>query len=240
MKFDILTLIPDFFISPLKQSIMGRAIKEAKFEVECHNIRDFTSDKHNTTDDTPYGGGPGMVMMAEPIVKAIEALRARAKRGTKVILMTPQGSPLTQGICGELTALESIIVVCGRYEGVDERVRSFVDMELSIGDYVLSGGESAALVLIEAVSRLIPGVIEAKSVETDSFSDSLLEYPQYTKPREFRGLEVPEVLLSGDHKKIEKWREDKRLERKVTKRPDLLDKDHIHQICQCLRPALKT
>lgn len=230
MKFDILTLIPDFFTSPLKQSIMGRAIKEGKFEVETHNIRDFTSDKHSTTDDTPYGGGPGMVMMAEPIVKGIEALRGGEQEAgagkTKVILLTPQGTPLTQGVAKELTALDRIIVVCGRYEGVDERVRSFVDMELSIGDYVLSGGESAALVLIEAVTRLVPGVIEAESVELDSFSDSLLEYPQYTKPRVFRDLEVPEVLLSGDHEKIEKWRKDKRLERTLKKRPDLLDKDN--------------
>lgn len=223
MKFDILTLIPDFFTSPLKQSIMGRAIKEAKFEVETHNIRDFTSDKHNTTDDTPYGGGPGMVMMAEPIVKGIEALRAGADSNTKVILLTPQASPLTQGVCAELTAYDRLIVVCGRYEGVDERVRSFVDMELSIGDYVLSGGESAALVLIEAVTRLIPGVIEAESTEVDSFSGGLLEYPQYTKPRVFREMAVPEVLLSGDHGRIEKWRKDKRLEITLKKRPDLLD-----------------
>ncbi len=225
MKFDILTLIPDFFSSPLKQSIMGRAIKDGTLEVECHNIRDFTTDKHNTADDTPYGGGPGMVMKAEPIVKGIEALRAAREDGAKAVLLTPQGVPLTQAIAKELSAHDRLILVCGRYEGVDERVRSFVDLELSIGDYVLAGGESAALVLIEAASRLVPGVIEADSVELDSFSDSLLEYPQYTKPREFRGMEVPEVLISGDHEKIKKWRKDKRLERTLKRRPDLVNRE---------------
>jgi tRNA (guanine37-N1)-methyltransferase len=229
MKFDILTLIPDFFDSPLKQSILGRAIREGSLKVETHNIRDYTTDKHSTTDDTPYGGGPGMVMKAEPIVKGIEALRAKgSKEGlgkTKVILMTPQGRVLTQAVGAELAALDRIIVVCGRYEGVDERVRAFVDMELSIGDYVLAGGESAAIVLLEVVSRLVPGIIEAESIELDSFSDLLLEYPQYTKPREFRGMPVPEVLTSGDHGKIEKWRKDKRLERTLKRRPDLVNKD---------------
>lgn len=226
MKFDILTLIPDFFLSPLKQSILGRAIKDGTLSVETHNIRDYTTDKHHTADDTPYGGGPGMLMKVEPIVAAIEAVKSSVKDGQpKVILLSPQGRPLTQELAKELSKLDSIILVCGRYEGVDERVRSYVDMELSIGDYVLAGGESAALVLIEAVSRLAPGIIEAQSTELDSFSDGLLEYPQYTKPREFRGIKVPEVLLSGDHKRIESWREDKRLERTLKRRPDLINKD---------------
>ena len=204
MKFDILTLIPDFFSSPLTQSIMGRAIKEGALEVEFFNIRDYTTDKHKTADDTPYGGGPGMVMKAEPIVKGIEAVKDAGQGNTKVILLTPQGVPLTQAIAGELKEYDRLILVCGRYEGVDERVRAYVDLEVSIGDYILAGGESAALVLIEAVSRLVPGIIEADSTELDSFSNSLLEYPQYTKPREFRGEAVPEVLTSGDHKKIRK------------------------------------
>ena len=223
MKFDILTLIPDFFSSPITQSIMGRAIKEGTLEVECHNIRDYTTDKHKTADDTPYGGGPGMVMKAEPIVKAVEAVKDAGQGSTKVILLTPQGVPLTQALAGELKECDRLILVCGRYEGVDERVRAYVDLELSIGDYILAGGESAALVLIEAVSRLVPGIIEADSTELDSFSNSLLEYPQYTKPREFRGVGVPEILTSGDHKKIEKWRKDQRLERTLKRRPDLID-----------------
>lgn len=230
MRFDILTLIPEFFDTPLKQSIMGRAIKEGILEVNTHNIRDYTTDKHSTTDDTPYGGGPGMVMKVEPIVKAIEAIRdsgdgEEAEETFKVILLTPQGKTLTQAIATELAAEERLILVCGRYEGVDERVRAFVDIELSIGDYVLAGGESAALVLIEATSRLVPGIIEADSIEVDSFSDSLLEYPHYTKPREFRGMPVPGVLISGDHERIRKWRENKRLERTLERRPDLINRD---------------
>ncbi|MEE9542275.1 MAG: tRNA (guanosine(37)-N1)-methyltransferase TrmD [Thermodesulfobacteriota bacterium] len=224
MDFDILTLIPEFFLSPLEQSILGRAAQEGSIRVRTHNIRDYATDKRSTVDDTPYGGGAGMVMKPEPLIDAIEAVKAGGETEALVILMTPQGVPLTQQKVEELAKNKRLIIVCGRYEGVDERVRDFVDLELSIGDYILNGGESAALVVVEAVSRLLPGVIEAESIDLDSFTGGLLEYPQYTKPREFRGKEVPEVLLSGDHEKIEKWRENKRLERTLKRRPDLLDK----------------
>jgi tRNA (guanine37-N1)-methyltransferase len=200
MDFDILTLIPEFFVSPLEQSILGRAAREGSIRVKTHNIRDFATDKHNSVDDTPYGGGAGMVMMPGPIVDSVEAVKGEGAKAL-VVLMTPQGTPLTQTLAQELKEEERLIIVCGRYEGVDERVRDFVDLEISVGDYVLNGGESAALVLIETVSRLVPGVIEEESTELDSFSDGLLEYPHYTKPRDFRGKEVPEVLLSGDHEK---------------------------------------
>ena len=223
MDFDILTLIPEFFLSPLEQSIIGRAIREGKIRVNTHNIRDYALDSRNTVDDTPYGGGAGMVMKPEPLVDCIEAVKGEGPKAL-VVLLTPQGVPFTQGLAKDLTEKKRLIIVCGRYEGVDERVRDFVDLELSIGDYVLNGGESAALVLVEAVSRLVPGVIDRESTELDSFTEGLLEYPQYTKPREFRGMEVPEVLLSGDHKKIEKWRKDKSLERTLKRRPDLLNK----------------
>lgn len=224
MDFDILTLIPEFFLSPLKQSIMGRAVREGKIRVNTHNIRDFATDKHNTIDDTPCGGGPGMVMKAAPLVDCIEAVKAGGDSEALVVLLTPQGVPLTQSLALELTKRKRLIIVCGRYEGVDERVRAFVDLELSIGDYILNGGESAALVLVEVVSRLLPGVIDQESTDLDSFTEGLLEYPQYTKPREFRGMRVPDVLLAGDHEKIKKWRKDKRLERTLKRRPDLLIK----------------
>ncbi len=242
MTFEILTLFPDFFISPLEQSIIGRAIKNGLIKVNTHNIREFATDKHSTTDDSPYGGGAGMVMKPEPLVSAIEAIRKApgvnieeplpesstggdtGGAGAKVILLTPQGVPFKQRIAEELATEERVILVCGRYEGVDERVRSFVDMELSVGDYVLTGGETAALAVIDAVGRLTPGVIEESSAREDSFSESVggLEYPQYTRPEDFRGMRVPEVLLGGNHGEIEEWRRLKSLERTEERRPDLL------------------
>ncbi len=229
MIFDILTLFPGFFDSPLEQSIIGRAIKNGLIKVNTHNIRGFTTDKHNTTDDSPYGGGAGMVMKPEPLVSAIESLReppgdSTEGAGAKVILLTPQGVPFKQRIAEELATEERLILVCGRYEGVDERVRSFVDMELSVGDYVLTGGEIAALAVVDAVGRLKAGVIEESSSREDSFSESVggLEYPQYTRPEDFRGMRVPEVLLGGNHKEIGEWRRVKSLERTKERRPELL------------------
>ncbi len=225
MKFDILTLFPDFFLSPLRQSIIGRAVDSGLLAVEIHNIRDFATDKHRTVDDYPYGGGPGMVMKVEPVVRAIESVTGGKDRaeGTKVILTTPQGRPFNQRMAVELAALENIVIVCGRYEGVDERIRAFVDLEVSIGDYILTGGEIPALVLIDAVGRLVKGVLGAsESADTESFSKGLLEYPQYTRPEVFRGMRVPGVLLSGDHGRIERWRRFESLRRTLERRPELL------------------
>ncbi len=230
MRFTVLTLFPDFFDSPLKQSIIGRAASEGLIEIETLNIRDFTTDKHNTVDNSPYGGGPGMVMKPEPVVAAIEAVEDKAAREDgreKVILLTPQGAPFDQKTARSFsTELESVILVCGRYEGFDERIRDYVDIELSIGDYVLTGGEYAALIIIDAVGRLVTGVIKEESTEEESFSqgDGLLEYPQYTRPELFRGEKVPDVLLSGHHKEIEKWRAGQRLKRTTARRPELLKK----------------
>ena len=223
MRFDILTLFPAFFDSPLRQSIMARAALKGLIDVECHNIRDFALDKHKTTDDAPYGGGAGMLMKAPPVVDAIEAVKEKGRAGSKVVLLTPQGRPFDQAFAGELSALSGLILVCGRYEGFDERIREFVDIELSVGDYILCGGEAAALTVIEAVGRLLPGVIEDESTLVESFSESgLLEYPQYTRPEEFRGASVPKVLLSGNHEEIRKWRENKVLERTLKRRPELV------------------
>lgn len=222
MVFEVLTLFPEFFTTPLRQSVVGKAIAKGVLSVSTRNIRDYAFDKHKTTDDSPYGGGHGMVMKAEPIVGAIEAAKA-VMPDAAVILTTPQGERLTQKVVSELSGLPGLIIVCGRYEGFDERIRAFADREISIGDYVLSGGEIPALAIIDSVARLIPGVLgEPESSETDSFSAGLLEYPQYTRPEEFRGMRVPEVLLSGNHANIEKWRRRESIRRTLLKRPDLI------------------
>jgi len=223
MRFDILTLFPGMFSSPLRESILGKAIEKGLIEIVTVNIRDFAPDKHQVVDDAPYGGGQGMVMKVEPIVRAIEWAKAQNPSGW-VIYLTPQGRPFNQGAARNLSSRSHLILVCGRYEGIDERVRErFVDEEISIGDYVLTGGELAALVVIDAVSRLLPGVLGSdQSAEEDSFFHSLLEYPQYTRPISFRGSEVPEVLLSGNHGAISSWRRRKALERTLVRRPDLL------------------
>jgi len=224
MRFDILTLFPEFFISPLNQSLLGKALAKGVLSVNTHNLRDFTTDRHRTTDDAPYGGGHGMVMKVEPVVAAIEALKS-AGPTARVILTTPQGVPLTQPLVRELSQEQRLIIVCGRYEGVDERIRSYVDTEVSLGDFVLTGGEIAALALVDSVGRLLPGVLgEPGSAAHDSFSDGLLEYPQYTRPEEFRGQSVPPVLLSGNHAEIERWRRVESLRRTARKRPDLVEK----------------
>lgn len=228
MRFDVLTLFPEFFLSPLKQSIIGKAIDKGLIEARLTNIRDFATDKHRTTDDAPYGGGAGMVMKVEPLALAIEAARENAggsKGSVRVLLTSPKGVPLTQRLAEELSELESIIIVCGRYEGVDERVRAFVDMEVSLGDYIMTGGEVAALAIIETVGRLKPGVLSnVESIESESFSthsEGMLEYPQYTRPEEFRGMRVPEVLVGGNHAEIDKWRRAESLKITEKRRPEL-------------------
>jgi len=222
--FTVITLFPGMFDSPLAHSILKRAREKKLIDVGFVDPRDFTSDKHRTVDDTPYGGGQGMVMKPEPLVAAIEAAKNNLKR-PRVILLSPQGKLFDQPEAARLAREQDIVLVCGRYEGVDERVKAFVDEELSVGDYTLSGGELPALVVIDAVARLVPGVLgNAQSPEEDSFSSGLLEYPQYTRPEEFRGMKVPEVLISGDHEKIRRWRSD--LSAKLTRerRPDLFAK----------------
>jgi tRNA (guanine37-N1)-methyltransferase len=223
MKFHLLTLFPGMFSGPLTESILKRAQENGLLEVALHNIRDYASDKHRTTDDYPYGGGAGMVMKVEPLAACLEAVRTTAPRA-KVVLTSPRGTVFTQEVAQDLAAEPELIVICGRYEGVDERVKElFVDHELSIGDYVLTGGELAAMVVIDAVTRLLPGVLGSEeSVVDESFSAGLLEYPQYTRPPEFRGLNVPDVLLSGNHAVIARWRHQQALRRTWQSRPDLL------------------
>ena len=222
IRFDVLTLLPQIVVSPLGESILKRAQLAGLIQVDIHNLRNYAEGRHQVTDDTPFGGGAGMVMKVEPIAKAVEQLKQPAD--TRVILMSPQGALFNQQVAERLSLCAHIILICGRYEGVDERVQFFIDEELSIGDYILTGGELAALVVIDAVSRFVPGVVgEPASVFEDTFSGSLLKYPQYTKPRSFRELDVPEILLSGDHEKIRKWRRMEALKKTAQKRPDLLD-----------------
>ncbi len=230
MRFDILTLFPEMFSSPFQESILAKAIEKGLIEVRTINIRDFALDKHRIVDDAPYGGGQGMVMKVEPIARAIEQVKSEDP-SVRTIYLTPEGKPLNQEMARQLSSRSHLILLCGRYEGVDERVRElFVDEEISIGDYVLTGGELAAMVLIDAVSRLLPGVLGSdRSAEEDSFFGSLLEYPQYTRPASFRGYEVPEVLLSGNHQVISLWRRKEALRRTWMRRPDLLSKASLSE-----------
>ncbi len=222
MRFHLLTLFPELFASVLSSTMLQKGQERGALQFVLHNIRDFTADKHRITDDSPYGGGQGMVMKPEPIVAAVESLGNGSDRPWR-ILLSPQGRLFTQTIAGALAVRPAVALVCGRYEGVDERVRTFVDEELSVGDFILSGGEVAALVVIDAVSRLVPGVLGCEtSAAIESFSEGLLEYPQYTRPPEFRGLRVPDVLLSGDHVVIARWRRQEALRRTHVRRPDLL------------------
>jgi len=224
MRVDVLTLFPDIFVGSLRESILGRAIERGIITVNLVNIRDFADGPHRVTDEPPHGGGPGMVLKPEPVYRAVESL-AGVNSLDRVILMSPQGRRLTQRIVLDLADVPDLVLICGRYEGVDERVRTgLVTDEISIGDYVLSGGELPALVVIEAVSRLIPGVVgERQSVEDDSFSTGMLGCPQYTRPREFRGMAVPEVLLSGNHDQVRRWRIKEAIRRTLDRRPDLLE-----------------
>ena len=221
MRFDILTLFPSAFPGPLEAGVLGRALAAGRLEVEAHDLRDWAQNKHRQVDDTPYGGGAGMLLKPEPVFRAVRELQAR--REAPVILLTPQGRLLDHDLALELAGHEALLLVAGRYEGFDERIRSLADYEVSIGDFVLTGGELAAMVLVEVVARLTPGVLgDADSAREESFADGLLEYPQYTRPPEFEGLRVPEVLLSGDHQRIQAWRREHALERTRARRPDLL------------------
>jgi tRNA (guanine37-N1)-methyltransferase len=230
MTFDIVTIFPKMVEGPLAEGIVARAIANGVLDVRVHDLRDFTTDRHRVVDDMPFGGGPGMVMKPEPLFAAVE--RIREERGTPgaVILTSPDGERLTHGVAKRLSALDHVVILCGRYEGVDERVREHLATDtISIGDYVLSGGELPALVIVDAVARLIPGVVgDEASVSGDTFArDGLLDFPQYTRPAEFRGLGVPPVLLSGHHAEIEKWRRQQALERTRTHRPDLFTNANV-------------
>ncbi len=221
MRFDVITIFPGMF-EALGYGVVGKALERGLIQLRAMDLRDFTTDRHRTTDDRPYGGGGGMVMKVEPVAAALTALAAGPP--ARKILLTPQGRPLHQALAAELAEQERLILVCGRYEGVDERIRYYVDDELSLGDFVLSGGEVAAMALIEAVARLVPGVLGAAgSAGADSFSGSLLEHPHYTRPPEFEGRSVPEVLLSGDHAKVARWRREQSLRRTLARRPELLE-----------------
>ncbi len=226
MRIDVLTLFPDTFTGPLQASILGRALNGGIASVELHDIRAYAHDKHQVVDDYAYGGGPGMVMKPGPLTEAIETVREMAEPRGRVVLMTPQGRVLSQKVVDELVTEERLILVCGHYEGVDERVREhLIDDEISIGDYVLSGGEYAAMVVIDAVVRRLPGTLGgADSLLEESHTDGLLEYPQYTRPSEFRGWRVPDILLSGNHGEIARWRRKQRILRTARRRPDLLEK----------------
>ncbi|WP_079907533.1 tRNA (guanosine(37)-N1)-methyltransferase TrmD [Carboxydocella sp. JDF658] len=226
MKFDILTLFPDMFWGPFAHSIIKRALEKGLLEINTINIRDFTTDKHRIVDDYPYGGGAGMVMKPEPIFRAVDFIAERDGRGPEnIILLSPQGRKFSQNIARELALKEHLVFICGHYEGIDERVREgLVTDQISIGDFILTGGELAAMVIVDAVARLIPGVLgEEMSAADETFSQGLLEYPQYTRPREYRGLKVPDILLSGDHGKIARWRRQQALKRTLAWRPDLLE-----------------
>ncbi len=226
LQFDIITIFPDIFDSYFNESIIKRAQKKKLVKINIHNLRKWTLDKHKTVDDKPYGGGAGMVMKVEPTFKAIsEIKRSRIKnQESKIILLTPQGKLFNQKIAKRLSKLKQIILICGHYEGVDERTRKYlVDEEISIGDYVLTGGELPAMILSDTIIRLIPGVVGKKdSVKYESFEKGLLDYPQYTRPENFKGWKVPKILLSGNHKKIQEWRMKKAIEKTKKRRPDLL------------------
>lgn len=224
MRFHVLTIFPGILAGGLAESILGKAVQRGLIHLNLVDIRDFADDRHRVVDDYPYGGGPGMVMKPEPIFGAFESLEVPPD--TPVLLLTPQGETFNQKMAEEFSTASELLLICGRYEGIDERVREGLPVrEVSIGDYVLTGGEFAALSIIDAVSRLIPGVLgEERSPEEETFSDGLLEYPQYTRPSRFRDMEVPEVLLSGNHALIERWRREQCLLRTFHKRPDLLDR----------------
>jgi len=221
MKVDVLTLFPAMFAGPLDESILRRARESGRLELILHDLRDWTHDRHRTVDGTPYGGGPGMVLKPEPIFEAIDEL---ANDTTQVVMLTPQGEPFRQATARRLSAHEHLLLLCGSYEGFDERIRTRVHHEISIGDYVLTNGALPAMVVIDAVTRLLPGVLgdDASSVE-ESFSENTLDYPQYTRPAEYRGLEVPEVLQNGNHAAIEQWRREQAEQRTRERRPDLLE-----------------
>jgi len=223
MIVDVITILPEMFESPLNASIVGNARERKLIEVNTHDLRDWTHDRHRSTDDAPYGGGPGMVMKPEPLFEAVEALRTASSQEPFVVFLTPAGRRLDQELVFELARHERLLLVCGRYEGFDERALGLADMQVSIGDYVLTGGELPAMVLIDAIARHVPGVLgHEESAADETFSESLLEYPQYTRPAVYRGMSVPEILLSGDHGRIAAWRREQSVRRTARFRPDLL------------------
>lgn len=230
IRFDVLSIFPEMFHSPLNFSLLKKAQEKGLIEIDLHDIRDWAEDKHHMTDDAPYGGGCGMVMKVEPVERALAAVK-RADVQSLVLLMTPQGETFNQKIATRLAEEKHIIMICGRYEGVDERIREHLaDREISIGDYILTGGELSALVVIDAVSRLIPGVLgNDASAATESFSQGLLEYPQYTRPAYYKGLRVPDVLVSGNHAQIERWQRIEAIKRTWLRRPDLLEKIELSE-----------
>ncbi|MBE6138343.1 MAG: tRNA (guanosine(37)-N1)-methyltransferase TrmD [Firmicutes bacterium] len=221
MKIDILTLFPNMFEGFINESIIKRAINNNYVEINVHNIRDYTDDPHNKVDDYQFGGGEGMVLMPQPIFTAVRSLK---QEHSLVVLMTPQGQKYNQEYAHQLLNYNHIIIICGHYEGFDERIRSLVDMEISIGDFVLTGGELPSMVICDSVIRLLDGVIKKESYQNDSFENNLLDYPVYTKPVDFEGMQVPEVLLSGHHENIRKWRLEEQIKRTKERRPDLLEK----------------
>lgn len=221
MKIDILTLFPEMFKGVFEESIIKRAQENGLVEIHLHNFRDYTADKHNKVDDTPYGGGRGMVLMCQPIFDCVNTIKTEE---STVILLTPDGKTYNQPLAYELSTKKHIILICGHYEGFDERIRSLCDLELSVGDFILTGGEIPSMLIADSIIRLIPGVIEEESHLKESFNNNLLDYPEYTKPRVYNGMEVPEVLLSGDHKKIDAYRLEESIKRTKIRRPDLLEK----------------
>ena len=228
-RFDVMTLFPEMFSGYLGQSILNQAIEDETVDVQLHNIRDWAHDKHRMVDDRPYGGGPGMVMKCEPVVECVEAVRQMTPDAGHLIMLTPQGRKLDQRVVEQLADKERLLLLCGRYEGFDQRISDILmPDEVSVGDYILGGGEVAAMVVVDAVVRLVPGVLgHEDSNRDDSFStgNRMLEFPQYTRPREYRGLEVPEVLISGDHPRVAEWRKAESLKRTSERRRDLLDED---------------
>ena len=225
MKFDIVTIFPRLVEAGLTEGVISRGIERGLLDVHVHDLRLFTTDRHRTVDDMPYGGGPGMVMKPEPFARAVEDIRTRRGAPGAVVLLSPQGRSFTQAEAARMGALRHVVLLCGRYEGIDDRIRTLVATEeLSIGDYVLSGGELPALVVVDAVGRLVPGVVgDSRSVDEDSFSRGLLDYPHYTRPSEFSGHKVPEVLLSGHHDEVRRWRKKTAIRRTLERRPELLD-----------------
>jgi tRNA (guanine37-N1)-methyltransferase len=236
VRFDIVTIFPQMVDAPLAEGVVARAVERGLIEIGVHDLRDFTTDRHRVVDDVPFGGGPGMVLKPEPMFQAIEAIRRAHGEPRAIVLTSPQGTPFTQEGAERLRGLGHVAILCGRYEGVDERVREHLATEeLSIGDYVLSGGELAALVIIDAVARLVPGVVgDADSVTADSFARGLLDYPHYTRPAEYRGLSVPDVLLSGHHGRIAEWRRREAVRRTLERRPDLLRRATLDEAEQAL------
>jgi len=223
MKIDILSLFPEMFTGPFTESILKRAQKESKVEINIHNFRDYSLDPHKNVDDTPFGGGSGMVLCCQPIFDCVNSLK---KEDSVVIMMTPSGQVYKENLAYELSKKKHLIIICGHYEGFDERIRSICDMEISIGDYVLTGGELPAMVMVDSIVRLLDGVISDESILNESFNNNLLDYPVYTKPRVYNGMEVPDILLSGDHKKIDEYRYQEQLRKTKEIRPDLLGENN--------------